>query len=141
MLYFAMAKFVLPKVSSVVEKRETTVKGDIDAATTQSTAAEAERKAADDAVAKARASARAAVEAQRAKATAELTAEQTKAEEAIAQRIAAAEQRIADTRGKALAEVDGLARDLAKSIVEKVLPQGVAAAEPPRRRVGQGETA
>ncbi|HVZ99044.1 MAG TPA: hypothetical protein VG841_01880 [Caulobacterales bacterium] len=122
LLYFVMARFVLPKVSGVVETREVTVKGDLDAAAVNSAEADKTRAASDEAIAKARAEGRATVERRRAEVQAELNAEQEKADKAIADRIAAAEARIGAARAKALAEVDGLANELAASIVAKIAP-------------------
>ncbi|MES1199537.1 MAG: F0F1 ATP synthase subunit B' [Pseudomonadota bacterium] len=121
-LYFVVARFALPSVQRVVERREATVKGDIEAASIRGAEADSERKATEDAIAKARAEGRATVEAMRAKVQAELGAEQDKAEAAIAERIGLAETRIAAARSKAMTEVDGIANEIAASIVAKIAP-------------------
>lgn len=123
-LYFALSRYILPFTAGVLAKRDATVTGDLTAASEKSTAAEAARVGMEQALAKARADARATVDAQRAAVTAELAAEQEKADAAIAQRIDAAEARITDTRAKALADVDAVAKDVAASIVGKLMPAG-----------------
>jgi len=121
-LYLIMSRVALPRVANVVERREATVKGDIEAAGINSNAAEAERASAEQALAKARADARTTVEAMRAKVQSELSAEQEKAEAAIAKKIGEAEAKIAAARSEGLAQVESMAGDLAKAIVAKLAP-------------------
>ncbi|MGH6951393.1 MAG: F0F1 ATP synthase subunit B [Vitreimonas sp.] len=131
-LYFVLSRYVLPKIGGVLEKRAGTIKGDLDQAAEKSAEAEHARANMEKAVAKARADARAMVDAARAEVTAKLTTEQEAAEKRLAERIAAAEGKVDAARQKALAEVPGLAETLARDIADKIAP---AKAQAPRQRV------
>jgi F-type H+-transporting ATPase subunit b len=122
LLYFVVSRFVLPRVSSVLERRAGAVKNDLDQAAQKSADAEEARVTMERAMAKARADARAMVEAARADITAKLNAEQEAAEKRLAERIAAAESRVGAARQKALAEVPALAEALAREIADKLAP-------------------
>ncbi|MEZ6023248.1 MAG: hypothetical protein R3C16_07535 [Hyphomonadaceae bacterium] len=132
LLYFVVSRFVLPAVGGVLEKRAGTIKGDLDQAAQKSADAEDARVAMEKAVAKARADARAMVDAARADITAKLTAEQDAAEARLSKRIGEAEARVDEARRKALSEVPALAEGLARDIADKIAPAGAAA---PRQRV------
>lgn len=120
LLYFFVSRFVLPKVGAVLERRTATRKADLDIAQRESEAAERVRQEAERTSASARADARKLIEGIRAEAAAELAAEQAKAEEAHAAKVAAAEAAIADKRAKALAQIDGIAKELAGDIVNQL---------------------
>ena len=124
LLYWLMSRFALPKVASVLEKRASTLKADLDEAAARGDAAESARQEAERASAAARAQARKTIDDMAAKTRAELAADQAKADAALAERIAAAEKRIGEARTKALAGVDEIAGDIAKAIVAKLAPGG-----------------
>lgn len=132
-LYLVVSRFVLPRVSSVLERRAGAVKHDLDQAAQKSADADEARAEMERAVAKARADARAMVDAARADMTAKLTAEQEAAEKRLADRIAAAEGRVEAARQKALSEVPAVAEALARDIADKLTPPRTPAA--PRQRV------
>lgn len=132
-LYLVVSRFVLPRVGSVLERRAGTMKHDLDQAAQKSADAEEARVTMERAIAKARADARAMVEAARADITAKLTAEQEAAETRLAERIAVAEGRVEAARQKALGEVPALAEALARDITEKLAPSRSTPA--PRQRV------
>lgn len=127
-LYFIVSRFILPSVSTVVEKRAATVSGDLDQAAQKSAAAEEARTNMEKASAKARADARAMIDAARADVTAKLTAEQEAAETRLNARIAEAEARVNAARQKALAEVPGMADALAREIADKLAPASARSA-------------
>ncbi len=131
-LYFILSRFVLPKIGGVLEKRAGTIKGDLDTAAEKSAEAEHARANMERAVAKARADARAMVEAARAEVTAKLSAEQEAAEKRLGERIAQAEAKVDAARRQALAEVPALAETLARDIADKIAPASTPA---PRQRV------
>lgn len=133
LLYLVVSRFVLPRVGSVLERRADAVKNDLDQAAQKSADAEEARATMERAIAKARADARAMVDAARADITAKLTAEQEAAEKRLAERIAAAEGRVDAARKKALAEVPALADALAREIADKLAPSRSSPA--PRQRV------
>jgi F-type H+-transporting ATPase subunit b len=122
-LYFVLSRYTLPKVASVLARRAGTIKADLDAAATQSEAAERARQDAERAAASARAEARKTIDDMRAKVTAELADEQAKADAALAERIDAAEARINVARAKAMADVGPIAAELARDIVAKLAPK------------------
>jgi F-type H+-transporting ATPase subunit b len=136
-LYLILARYLLPRIGATLERRESAIAGDLESAAQKSAEAESAREAMERAVAKARADARALVDAARAEVTAKLNAEQEAADARLAERISAAEARIDAAKQKALSEVptlaDGLARDIADKIV--ALPQ----AAPRQRMAANGE--
>jgi F-type H+-transporting ATPase subunit b len=133
LLYIVVSRVVLPRVGSVLERRAGAVKHDLDQAAQKSADAEEARVTMERATAKARADARAMIEAARADIMAKLTAEQDAAEKRLAERIAAAEGRVDAARQKALAEVPALAEGLAREIADKLTPSRSTPA--PRQRV------
>jgi F-type H+-transporting ATPase subunit b len=134
-LYIVLSRFVLPKIGGVLEARAGTIASDLDQAAQKSADAEEARVGMERATAKARADARAMVDAARADMTAKLTAEQEAAETRLAERINAAEARVDAARQKALAEVPGIADALARDIADKIAP--FSAAAPPQRVAGE----
>ena len=121
-LYFVLSRYVLPKIGAVLEQRAGTIKSDLDTAAEKSADAEHARANMEKAMAKARADARAMVEAARAEVTAKLSAEQEAAEKRLGERIAQAEAKVDAARQKALAEVPALAETLAREIADKLAP-------------------
>ena len=121
-LYWFVSTFILPNVSSILEKRAAAKQSDLDAAAKSSAEAENARTAMERATAKARAEARAMVDAARADVQAKLTAEQTAAEARLAERIETAEKRVNEARTNALADVPGIADSLARDIATKLVP-------------------
>ena len=131
-LYFVLSRYVLPSVGGVLEKRAGTIKGDLDSAAKKNAEAEHARVNMERATAKARADARAMIEAARAEMTAKLAADQEAAEKRLADRIAQAEAKVDAARKQALADVPGIAEALARDIADKIAPVGAPA---PRQRV------
>lgn len=121
-LYLIVSTFIVPSVSKVLEKRENALKSDLDTAAQKSAQAEAARETMEKAIAKARAEARATVDAARADVQAKLAAEQAAADARLADRINSAEARVNDARVKALADVPGIADNLARDIAAKLVP-------------------
>lgn len=121
-LYLVVSTFIVPTVSSVLAKRAATLKTDLDAAAQKSAEAEAARETTERAIARARAEARAMVDAARADVQAKLAAEQTALEARLAERISSAEARVNSEREKALSEVPGIAEALARDIAAKLVP-------------------
>ncbi|MGE0828302.1 MAG: F0F1 ATP synthase subunit B' [Hyphomonadaceae bacterium] len=128
-LYYVLSRFVLPKVGAVIERRESTVKADLDLAAQESEAAETARQEAERTSANARAEARKTVEDMRAKTLAAFAAEQEKADADVAARIAAEEGKVSEMREKALSQVEALSADLANDIVKQLTGASVAKAQ------------
>lgn len=121
-LYYVVARYILPNVSGVLAKRAGVVSSDLDTAAQKGAAAEAAREAMEKAVAKARADARQMVDAARADVTAKLAAEQEAAEQRLTARIEAEEAKVSAERQKALGEVPAIAEALARDIAAKLAP-------------------
>ena len=121
-LYYVLAKFVLPKIGHVLHTRAATISTDLDNAAQKSAEADAAKSAMEKSVAKARADARAMVDAARAETQAKLNAEQEAAETRLAAKIEAEEAKVDAARAKALAEVPGEAAQLARDIADKLAP-------------------
>lgn len=122
LLYYVVARYILPKVGAVLEKRAGAIKSDLDGAAQKSAAADAARAEMEKATAKARADARAMIEAARADVTAKLSAEQDAAEMRLAERVNGAEAKVASARDAALKDVPGVAEALARQIADKIAP-------------------
>ncbi len=136
LLYVVVSRFILPRVGSVIERRAGAMRHDLDQAAQKSADAEEARAEMERAIAKARADARAMVDAARADMMAKLTAEQEAAEKRLAERIAAAEGRVDAARQKTLAEVPALAEGLAREIADKLAPSPATPAAPRQRVAG-----
>ena len=123
-LYFILSRFVLPQIGNVLAKRAAAISSDIDQAAKKSAEADHARAAMERATAKARADARALIEAARAEVQTKLSAEQNQAEARLIERIRSAETRVDAARTAALREVPALADALARDIADKLAPQG-----------------
>ncbi|HVV33980.1 MAG TPA: hypothetical protein VHC73_12195 [Vitreimonas sp.] len=121
-LYLLLSRFVLPKIGGVLHTRASTISGDLDSAAQKSAEADAAKIAMEKAVAKARADARAMVDAARADTQAKLNAEQEAAEARLVAKIELEEGQVAAARSKALADVPGEAEKLAREIADKLAP-------------------
>jgi len=126
-LYVILSRFVLPKIGHVLHTRASTISGDLDQAAQKSAEADAAKTAMEKSVAKARADARAMIDAARAETQAKLNAEQEAAETRLNVRIQAEEAKVDAARAKALAEVPGEAAQLARDIADKLAPANASA--------------
>ncbi|WP_119462114.1 F0F1 ATP synthase subunit B' [Rhodospirillaceae bacterium SYSU D60014] len=128
-LYFLMARIVLPRISGVLENREQRIQSDLEKA--EKLKAEADEVLA--AYNKAQADARAQAQAELQKAAAAIAAEAAKREEAfaatLAERGAEAEQRIAATKTAAMAELRTIATDVAGAVMTKLTDTKVPPAQ------------
>jgi F-type H+-transporting ATPase subunit b len=128
-LYFLMARIVLPRISGVLEDREQRIQSDLEKA--EKLKAEADEVLA--AYNKAQADARAQAQAELQKAAAAIAAEAAKREEAfaatLAERGAEAEQRIAATKTAAMAELRTIATDVAGAVMTKLTDTKVPPAQ------------
>ena len=135
-LYFGIARAMLPKVGRVVETREATIAGDLEAArTAQAQAAEAkERREAQPAAA--RAQAQELTNAAKDDAAQRTAARLEKVDERLAALTAEGEARVAASRQAAMAELDAVAAQAARDIVAR-LTGATPAPEAVARAVGQ----
>ena len=132
-IFFAVMAFVrlfaAPRVGGTIEDREATIAGQIAEARRMKDEADAQAQAAQAEMAQARASAQKLGSEARAKAQGEISARLAEEEAKLAQTGAEAEARIAAARDAAMANVEGIARDTAGAIVEKLTGKKATAAE------------
>ncbi|HET9904652.1 MAG TPA: F0F1 ATP synthase subunit B' [Xanthobacteraceae bacterium] len=128
-LYFAMARMALPRISSVLEDRKQRIQGDLEKA-------ERLKAEADEVLAgynKALADARAQAQAELQKTVAAISAEAARREQAFAatleRRSAEAEERIAATKAAAMADLRTIATDVAGAVIAKLSDQKLPPAQ------------
>jgi F-type H+-transporting ATPase subunit b len=126
-LYVIVSRFALPRVESVIEKRQNTIEGDLAAAQKLKDESDAALKAYEKELADARSRAQAIGNETREKLNAAAEAERKKLEDQLNAKLATAEKQIATTRETAMSNVRGIAADAAGAIVQRltgVLPDG-----------------
>jgi F-type H+-transporting ATPase subunit b len=125
-IYFGIARNMVPKIEQVVEDRNAKISGDLSAAEkarAQADEAEERARAAD---AEAREAAQAIAAKAKAKSAADAEKRVAKADAAIGEKLAEAEASLAKARSEALASLEGIAAEAARDIVAKVSGAKVA---------------
>lgn len=120
LLYYLMAKIALPRVAGTLEAREARISGDLSAAQSARDEAEASRANHEKLLAEARARSQALAQEANAKAAAESEARRKTLTAELDAKIAASEKQIAETRARAMGNVDDIARDAAQAIVRRL---------------------
>ena len=128
-MFVLFAKVFVPKVGGTIEGREGQIAGDIAEARRLKEEAEAQAAAAASETAEARARAQRLAAEAKAKAQADAAKRQAAEEAKLNEKLAAAEASLAATRDKAMGNVQGIASDTAKAIVEKLTGEALGAAE------------
>ena len=121
LLYLLLARFVLPRIASILEARRSRVASDLAEAGKLKGESETAIAAYEKSLADARARAQAAVAEHQQKVAAEAARRRTELEAALGQRLADAERQIEATRTTAMKEVRGIAVEAAGAIVERLL--------------------
>lgn len=116
-LYLLMSKVALPKVGSVIEKRQATIDADLQAADADRQKTDAAIASYEKALAEAKAKAQAIATETRDAIQADLSAKRGAAEADLAAKVSEAEARIAATKNAALAHVDEIAAETAQAVV------------------------
>ncbi|MCE2509795.1 MAG: F0F1 ATP synthase subunit B' [Alphaproteobacteria bacterium] len=120
-LYFAMAKFALPKIAHVLEERRKRIDANLERAGALKAEAEAAGRAYEETLAKARDAAHEALR----QATQELSQEATKRtaafDQSLGERTKAAETRIQEAREKAYGEIREIAIEVAEAATAKLI--------------------
>jgi F-type H+-transporting ATPase subunit b len=124
-----MRLFAVPRVGGTMDERERRIAGDIAEARRMKDEADAQALAAQADMAQARAQAQKLGAEARAKAQAEIAARLAEEEAKLAKTSAEAEARIVAARDAAMGNVEGIARDTAQAIVEKLTGRAASAAE------------
>lgn len=118
-LYFVLSRFILPKLGSTIETRQSTLADDLDDAQRFSDEAVQAQKALEVRMAEARGKARETADAARAKIEAELSAETVKVDADINAKLEAADARINELRTAAMANVTEIAAETTQAITDK----------------------
>ena len=132
-IFFAMLAFIrffaAPRLGGAMDDRDRRIADDIAEARRIKDEADAQAQAAQADMAQARGAAQKLGAEARAKAQAEIAARLAEEEAKLAKISGEAEARIAAARDAAMANVEGIARDAARAIVEKLTGRAVSAAE------------
>jgi F-type H+-transporting ATPase subunit b len=124
-----MRLFAVPRLGGTMDARDRRIADDIAEARRMKDEADAQAQAAQADMAQARAAAQKVGAEARAKAQAEIAARLAEEEAKLAATSAAAETRIAAARQAAMVNVEGIARDAAGAIVEKLTGRALSAGE------------
>lgn len=116
-LYLVISRIAIPRTGGVIEKRKSTIEGDLAAAQNLKTETEKALKDYETSLANARAKASALAAENRAQVNAGLDAEKATLDAEMASKIGEAEKKIAASRNKAMADVEEVAAEVAASIV------------------------
>ncbi len=119
-LYFVMSRVAIPRTGGVIALRKSTIDGDLAAAQKLKTETDNAIKSYEAALAEAKAKAQAINIENRNTLNAEIEAERAKLDAALGAKISAAEKKVATSRDKAMAEVAGMAADIASQIVQQL---------------------
>jgi len=120
-LYLLMALLGLPRIGKAIGARRDRVDGDLARAAQVKTEAEAVLAAYQKGLAEARAVAQATLKETSDRLAAQAAERQRELAQRLAQQIEAAEARIAAMKNEALAEVRGIALDVGRAVVEKLI--------------------
>ncbi len=118
-LYIVLSRFILPRIGSTLERRESTIASDLDEAARLNDEAVDAQKAVDVSIAKAHAKARETADKARAKIDKEIATETAKVDADVDKKLSEAEARITELRTEAMKSVETIASDAAQSVVGK----------------------
>ena len=121
LLYFILAKFILPKLGETITERGDRIADDLDAASRMQREAEDAQKSYERALADAKAKAHNVAESTRQSVNDEIAKELAAADEDAAQQATAADARIKKIRASAMANIDAVASDTTSAIIAKLL--------------------
>lgn len=125
-LYWAMSRLALPRVSGILEARRQRIASDLESAEAARRDAEQAGATYERLLGEARARAQATAQETHAKLAAEREAHRKALEERLNAKLAAAEAQIVETKKRALIHVSTIAHDAAASIVERLLGRPVS---------------
>ena len=128
-LYFVMSRMALPRVASVLAERRERIQRDLTEAERLKAETDTALAAYEKSLADARGKAQGLAKDMRDQVAAETDRERRRVDEANAAKLAETEARIADTKLRALANVDQLAAETAGAIVERLIGQSIATDE------------
>ncbi len=120
LLYWLVSTVFAPRLTEVIEGRASRIAKDLEEAASAKVKAEAAGAAYETSLAEARAKAQAIAQARRDEVNAASEARRKSLENDLAARLAAAETQIADTKTRAMANVEGIAAEAASAIVQRL---------------------
>ena len=123
LLYFVIARGMLPKVGRVIDSRQARITSDLAAAQTARDQAVAAQAGWEASLARAHEQARATLADLTGKAQSEQQARLAAADAELGSKLSKAEQELAQARTKALGEIDTVAAEAAAQIVERLTGQ------------------
>ncbi len=129
LLYYLMARVIVPRIGGILEDRSDRIVGDLAEASRLKEESERVIETYEAELAEARRKAQAIAEERRAAVNADLAEKRKTAEAGLAGKLAEAEGRIRSIRDKALSEVDGIATEAAEAVVARLAPVTVDTAE------------
>ena len=138
LLLFLLSKVFLPRLGGILEHRSNQIADDLDSAARMQREAEHAEKSYEQALSDARAKAHNVAETTRASINAEIETEMQKADEETARQMDVAEGKIKTLRAKALTNVDDIAADTAKTLVESLFSGKITAATAAKAVKAQG---
>lgn len=118
--YILFSRWGLPQVAGVLDQRTNTIAADLEAARAGKSRVDAAAAEADEATARARAEAQAAINAATEKARAEAATKAAELNERLEAQLASAEQRIAEARAAAMGALRQVATDTAQVVVNRL---------------------
>ncbi len=121
-LYKILNRSILPRISGALEDRHNAIADDLDRADELKREAETATETHRQGLADARASAQKIIDQQQEEIDAELAAAEAEAEAEIAAKLAESEKRISEIRAEASGNAQQIARETARSILEKIAP-------------------
>ena len=127
--YFLVSKMIAPRISGIIQARESRISSDLAEASRMKNEADAAVAKYEQELSEARAKSAAIAAEARDKAKAEADAERARIEGELAGKLSAAEKSIADIKSKAMAEVSGVAEDVASEIVSQLTGVSVGKAD------------
>ena len=127
--YFLVAKMIAPRISGIIQTRESRIASDLAEASRMKNEADAAVAKYEQELSEARAKSAAIAAEARDKAKAEADAERARIEGELAAKLSAAEASIAGIKSAAMAEVSGVAEDVASEIVSQLTGVSVGKAD------------
>ena len=127
--YFLVSKMIAPRISGIIQARESRISSDLAEASRMKNEADAAVAKYEHELAEARAKSAAIAAEAREKAKAEADAERARIEGELASKLAAAEASIAGIKSKAMSEVSTVAEDVASEIVSQLTGVSVGKAD------------
>lgn len=129
LLYVLMSRVALPRVADIIADRRAKIESDLNQAAQAQKSAEDAAKAFEAGLAQAKSNAQGIAQNARDTAAKEADARRHSVEAELSTKLASAESAIAEMKAKAMANVDGIAKDAAAAIVERLTGAAPKAAD------------